>query len=1081
VNSRTHVLVVDDNATNRKLLSTLLSFEGYRLSEAADGAEGLAIATRDRPQLVISDILMPSMDGYEFVRQLRAKPATAAIRVIFYTANYHEREAQSLADQCGVARVIVKPCPAPMLIQAVAEVLAGGDVPSTPKPEAAFDLEHMRLLTDKLSQSADALRATNGRLAALTELNLQMASEHAPRQLLQNVCAQARRLLGARFSVLAVTEKRRAEGFAAFCSGLPVQPTAGIIDPRQDKGVLGRVGRERLACRLVSQDGAAVPLGLPDAFPAVYSALAVPVCSLTRNYGWLCLGGKLGADTFSAEDERLLAILGAQLGRIYENGSLYREVQEQAAQLMVEIDERSRTTEQLRASEERFRELAENIHDVFFVSGPDMSQTSYVSPGYERIWGRPVSHMLESTDSWLETLHPADRERVQAELARVMARFPSEGQLEFRILRPDATVRWVLTRIFPVLDDHGSVVRTVGVTKDITERKLAELRVMRLNRTHSVLSGINSLIVRATDRDALLRNACQLAVEKGGFRIAWCGLLNRETSELTATASAGDRSDPASLLPVRVDEQNARRSLVIDAVLSAEPRVCNDLAHADARTLYRENFLQRGYRSMVALPLVVAGQTSGCLVLLADSADYFDDEEMRLLVELSEDIAFALDHIGKSERLDYLASFDPLTGLANRQAFEQKVAQYAGMALHTLGRFAVVVADPERFEALNNMLGRSTGDEVLRQAGARFAEAAGGREVAGHVGADQFAAILPGSVDEARTSRLLDELLRKWLGTPFEVNGQVVELSAKAGVAIYPADGVTADVLLANATAALRDAKETGKTVGFYTRHLSERFAERLVMEKSLRRALENGEFELHYQPKVDLAQRRTKGLEALIRWRRPEQGLVLPGAFIPLLEESGMIVEVGAWALRQACLDRNRWADRGFPVPRVAVNVSAVQLRHDDFVRTVAEVVGDARAQAGLDIEVTESLLMADVTDNLARLTAIRDLGVGLALDDFGTGYSSLAYLAKLPVEVLKIDRSFVASMLDDPSVMTLVSTIISLARSLKLETVAEGVESEEQAKILRLLGCDQIQGYLISKPLPLDEMTAFLQAGHR
>jgi diguanylate cyclase (GGDEF)-like protein/PAS domain S-box-containing protein len=1073
-----HILVVDDNALNRKLVATLLAHEGYRMSQAADGAEGLAVAKAEVPRLVISDILMPSMDGYEFVRRLRADPATAGILVIFYTANYHEREARSLASQCGVSRVIVKPCPAPLLIQAVAEVLAGGVVEATP-PEASFDVEHLRLLTDKLSEHANALRATNSRLAALTDLNLQMASEHDARELLASVCTHARTLLGARFGVLAVTDKQRPDGLTACVSGLPSKPVTGITDPRADTGILGKVFRERAPLRMASQDGAALDLGLPGAFSDVRSALAVPVCSLTRTYGWLCLGEKLGAAAFTSEDERLLTILGAQLGRIYENGSLYREVQEQASQLMVEIEERGRAAEQLRASEERFRELAENIQDVFFVSGPDLAETSYVSPGYERVWGKPLTSVLGRKHGWLDTVHPADQERVQLEVQRVLDAFPEKGQFEFRIVRPDGEPRWVQTRIFPVLDGEGNVVRAVGVTKDITGRKLAELRVVRLNRMHAVLSGINSLIVRATDRDTLLRDACRLAVEKGGFRVAWCGLLDSASRELRPTAFAGDADDMAGSVSIDIDAHTAGRSLVADAVRSGQPRYCNDLARDDAPSLYREEFLARGYRSLVALPLMVDGQAAGCLAMLADTTDCFDEEEMRLLVELAEDISFALDHIGKAERLDYLARFDALTGLANRRVFEERLGQYVGMAAHTRARFAVVIADPERFEALNNALGRASGDELLRQLASRLAAAADGEDVCGHLGSDQFATIISGPVDGSAINGLLEKLWRSWLGAPFKVGGQSIEISVRAGVALYPADGRTADALLANAMAALRNAKDSGKSVGFYTRHLSERFAERLALEKDLRRALEKGEFELHYQPKVDLAKRRTMGLEALLRWRRPGHGLVLPGVIMPLLEETGMIVEIGAWALRRACVDRSRWLQRGLAAPRIAVNVSAVQLRRDNFVRVVDEELRRAGKEPGLDIEVTESVLMDDVEENLIKLGALRDYGVGVALDDFGTGYSSLAYLAKLPVNVLKIDRSFVAAMLDDPSVMTLVSTIITLSRSLKLETVAEGVESEEQAKILRLLGCDQMQGYLIARPLPFDEITAFLQHG--
>jgi EAL domain-containing protein (putative c-di-GMP-specific phosphodiesterase class I) len=247
-----------------------------------------------------------------------------------------------------------------------------------------------------------------------------------------------------------------------------------------------------------------------------------------------------------------------------------------------------------------------------------------------------------------------------------------------------------------------------------------------------------------------------------------------------------------------------------------------------------------------------------------------------------------------------------------------------------------------------------------------------------------------------------------------------------------------------------------------------------------LRRAIADDEFVLHYQPKVDLASRQLMGVEALMRWQSPELGLVPPLNFIPLMEETGIIVEAGAWALAQAMRDRGRWRQLGLDAPRVAVNVSTAQLRKHDFVDKVTQILQLGGADPGIDIEVTESLIIGDVSGNIAKLTAIRDLGVSIAVDDFGTGYSSLSYLAKLPVAFLKIDRSFISTMLDDASAMTLVSTIISLAHSLNLGVVAEGVELEEQAKFLRLLRCDQMQGYLISKPLSFDDMTIYLHGMH-
>jgi EAL domain-containing protein (putative c-di-GMP-specific phosphodiesterase class I) len=247
-------------------------------------------------------------------------------------------------------------------------------------------------------------------------------------------------------------------------------------------------------------------------------------------------------------------------------------------------------------------------------------------------------------------------------------------------------------------------------------------------------------------------------------------------------------------------------------------------------------------------------------------------------------------------------------------------------------------------------------------------------------------------------------------------------------------------------------------------------------LESDLRRALELEHFVLHYQPKVDLSTRRITGVEALIRWQHETRGLVAPATFIPLMEESGMIIEIGAWFVRQACLDRSKWLEARLNAPRIAINVSTVELERDNFVRTFSSLLRLAGSEAGIDIEVTESVLMANVDENIRKLTAIRDLGVGIALDDFGTGYSSLAYLARLPVGTLKIDRSFVIDMVEDPNSMSLISTIISLAHALQMETIAEGVEAEEQAKLLRLLRCKQMQGYLISKPLTYDEMTAFL-----
>jgi EAL domain-containing protein (putative c-di-GMP-specific phosphodiesterase class I) len=358
----------------------------------------------------------------------------------------------------------------------------------------------------------------------------------------------------------------------------------------------------------------------------------------------------------------------------------------------------------------------------------------------------------------------------------------------------------------------------------------------------------------------------------------------------------------------------------------------------------------------------------------------------------------------------------------------------------------------------------------------RFSSCVGDSNAVGRISANHFAAVIEDVKHEGDVGRTVDQWWKHWLDAPFVVQGHEVRLSASAGIAMFPADGHDAAELSRHAEAALKNAKATGKKQLFYTRGLSEGIAERLALEQKLNRALENNEFVLHYQPKVDLISRELTGVEALIRWHSPEDGLVPPMKFIPVLEETGLIAQVGLWVVRQACLDRSQWLERRLKAPRVAVNVSTVQLRREDFIRTTANILKMSGGEAGIDMEVTETMVMGDIDDSIAKLTILRDLGVRIAIDDFGTGYSSLAYLAKLPVGELKIDRSFISSMLDDSSAMTLVSTIISLAHALNLGVVAEGVETEEQAKILRLLRCDEMQGYLISKPLSFDQMSAYL-----
>jgi diguanylate cyclase (GGDEF)-like protein len=466
------------------------------------------------------------------------------------------------------------------------------------------------------------------------------------------------------------------------------------------------------------------------------------------------------------------------------------------------------------------------------------------------------------------------------------------------------------------------------------------------------------------------------------------------------------------------------------------------------------------------------------VVLLAAEPGFFDDEEMRLLGELGANLAFALELLAKQEQLTYLALYDTLTGLPNRTLFHERLSQAITSAQGGEAVLALTLIDLERFKAINDTLGQPMGDRVLQAVAQRLQEWAGDLNRVARLGSNLFALMFPAISGAEQVARRLEEASAKFFGVPFQIEGREFRLAAKAGIAVFPDDGKDANALFRNAEAALKRAKETGERYLFYAPQINARVSEQVELESRLRKAVEHGELFLHYQPKYDPGTRNIVGLEALMRWRSPDGGLVSPARFVPVLEQTGLIFEAGQQVLSAAKRAYQGWKARGLNAPRIAVNVSALQLRRKSFVADVREALGDAVDVdgGGVDLEVTESLLMTDVDESIEKLRALRALGLRMALDDFGTGYSSLAYLSKLPLDTLKIDRSFVHGMTENADYTSIISTIISLAQALRLKVVAEGVETEQQAQLLRLLRCDQVQGYLFSPPVPAEKIETLL-----
>ena len=582
-------------------------------------------------------------------------------------------------------------------------------------------------------------------------------------------------------------------------------------------------------------------------------------------------------------------------------------------------------------------------------------------------------------------------------------------------------------------------------------------RIERLNRTLETQSAVNALIVRVSERDALLAEACRIAVERGGFGFAAIRLAEGERVAASGEGSKDPRIDPFPVPSVQA--------------------VCNDL-ESSFDVPGRDAAVARGFRAYAVLPLVFSGTCAGALLLYARGKDVFDEEEMRLLHELAGDIAFALHHIAQKTRMDYLAYHDSLTDLPNRSLFVDRLGQ-ALLAARREKRFAAAVfLDLERFRMVNESFGRRAGDDLLREVAERLRAAARDGDTVARVGADHFAIAVAPCERAGDTIHWLLEQVAEAFSRPVLIDGVELRVTLKAGIAVFPNDGASTEVLCANAETALNHAKQAATRYLFYSPEMNARVAESLALEHRLRRAIEDGRLALHYQPKVDVRTGELAGLEALIRWQDPELGAVPPAKFVSVMEQTGMILVAGRWALARAVEDILRWQAMGLVVPRTSVNVSAIQLRQKNFVDSVLDAIaGFGRAKPLLDVEITESVLVEDMDETTRKLQTLRRAGVEISVDDFGTGYCSLSYLARLPVDVLKIDRSFIVRMRDAGYPRNIVAMIVSLAHTLGLKVIAEGVEDDEQVRLLRDLGCDQIQGYLVSRPMPAHEVEALLR----
>ena len=618
------------------------------------------------------------------------------------------------------------------------------------------------------------------------------------------------------------------------------------------------------------------------------------------------------------------------------------------------------------------------------------------------------------------------------------------------------------------------------------EKARADEQKERLARMFAALSATNEAIMRAGSRVELFELVCVAAASGGKFTSTTIALANPGSDFLTIVAAAGPSAETTRHVRLSISDAFPEgRGLSGTAFRTQQPCLSNDYPTDPRVTAFHAIVQGDGARSGAAFPLIIRGQAVGVMIYMSTEPDTFTPEFAGLLQRLADNVSFALENFERAdektkadERIEYLASHDSLTKLPNRDMFNELLRHAIEGASRHQRSLALLFIDLDRFKVIDDSLGHDAGDMLLLEVANRLRSVLRASDVVARLGGDEFVVLLEETAERNDVERIAGLLLSA-LGRPTQLSGHECHATASIGIAMYPSDGLDAQTLTKNADMAMYLAKEDGKNAfRFFSKEIKAQSIERLTLESALRRALEREQFSLHYQPKIDMTSGQITGVEALLRWAHPELGLVSPAQFIPLAEETGLIVPIGRWVLKEACAQNMAWQRHGLRPVTIAVNLSPRQFADGQLLHDVDEaLLASGMSPVLLQLEVTESMVMRNVPRAIRVLDAIQSRGIRLAIDDFGTGYSSMSLMKQFPIDTIKIDRSFVRDLADDSEDQAIAQAIISMGKALGMTVVAEGVETVEQREFLRAHACDEMQGYLFSKPLPPRELAELLR----
>ncbi len=761
---------------------------------------------------------------------------------------------------------------------------------------------------------------------------------------------------------------------------------------------------------------------------------------------------------------------------------------------IIDITERKQAEKALRDSESRYRSVIAAIAEGVILRDEN-ARIVACNASAERILGLTLDQMRGNVyfdPSW-EAMHedgsPFPGDERPANTALRTLRLQSNVVIGLR--KADDTVLWLSMSAQPLFDESATTPSGVVTTMtDITQRKQAELR-------QAMEHAVTRLLSESETAGEAIPKIIQIIGEMLGCACgAYCVRDEHKQIEVCAETWSVPSAEILEFVAFSRQPKHLPRTAggLVNRVWSdGEPVWITDVTQ-DATFRRAPLAAKAGLHGAFAFPIRSGNDILGVMEFFSRASRPPDEVLLQSTRSIGSQIGQFMARRQAEERVRHLAHYDELTGLPNRSMFNQRLTHALARARRNDKSLAVLFIDLDRFKNINDTLGHEAGDRVLREVAQRLRGCLRESDTVARLGGDEFVVLIEELSQPMQVAAVAQKILaavaipfvasvaRKILtavAIPFILDAREYHITASVGISTYPADSEDMQSLLKNADISMYRAKEQGKNnYQFYSAQMNVHTLERLALESSLRRALERNEFLLHYQPKVDIGSGRITGMEALVRWQQPGKELIPPAQFIPLAEETGLIVPIGEWVLKTACARNKSWQDQGLPPLRMAVNLSARQFAHEKLLQDVARVLNETGLDpAALEFEITESMVMHNPEHAVKLLNELKALGIHLSIDDFGTGYSSLSYLKRFPIDSVKIDRSFIRDIPGDADDAAITQAIIAMAHSLRLTVIAEGVETEEQLRFLRDHGCDEMQGYYFSKPLPESEFLRLLQ----